>query len=96
MKTKGLTREQAEKRYGEFLVDPDGFALAAAEAERKEKGYKNWEEQAIAKSDDPEATRARIEAFKNKNRTRGIIIMILFSAAAVANSVMNPYVPPVN
>mmetsp|Transcript_14966 Transcript_14966/g.20408 ORF Transcript_14966/g.20408 Transcript_14966/m.20408 type:complete len:165 (-) Transcript_14966:418-912(-) len=96
MKTKKLTRAQAEKRYGEFLLDPDGFALKAAEAERKEMGYKDWEEMAIARSDDPEATRERITKFKNKNRTRGIIIMSVFFAAAVASSIMNPYVPPGN
>mmetsp|Transcript_17159 Transcript_17159/g.23004 ORF Transcript_17159/g.23004 Transcript_17159/m.23004 type:complete len:165 (-) Transcript_17159:344-838(-) len=94
MKTKKLTRAQAEKRYGEFLLDPDGFALRAAEEEIKRGGYKDWEEMAIARSDDPEATRERITKFKNKNRTRGIIIMSVFFAAAIASSVMNPYVPP--
>ena len=43
MAQKGLTRGQAEKRYGEFLADPDGFALAAAEEQRREKGEWNWQ-----------------------------------------------------
>eukprot|EP00555_Chaetoceros_dichaeta_P010143 CAMPEP_0198267704 /NCGR_PEP_ID=MMETSP1447-20131203/34208_1 /TAXON_ID=420782 /ORGANISM="Chaetoceros dichaeta, Strain CCMP1751" /LENGTH=108 /DNA_ID=CAMNT_0043958419 /DNA_START=42 /DNA_END=365 /DNA_ORIENTATION=+ len=42
MKSKKLTRDQAEKRYGDFLLDPDGFALKAAEDERREVGYKDW------------------------------------------------------
>lgn len=41
MAQKGLTRGQAEKRYGEFLADPDGFALKAAEEQRREKGEWN-------------------------------------------------------
>ena len=45
MAQKGLTRGQAEKRYGEFLADPDGFALKAAEEERREKG--EWNRQNI-------------------------------------------------
>merc|ERR1719223_2111752 len=96
MKTKKLTREQAEKRYGEFLLDPDGFALKAAAADRKKKGYKNWIEQAVAESDDPEGTRQRIEDYTNKNRLKGTAIMILFSAVWLASSAMNPYVPPTN
>ena len=43
MAQKGLTRGQAEKRYGEFLADPDGFALKAAEEQRREKGEWNWQ-----------------------------------------------------
>ena len=93
MSTKGLTRGQAEKRYGEFLVDPDGFALQAAEQERREKGYKDWIEQAIDKSDDPEATRIRIEEFTKRNQLKGTVIMIAFSAAVLSLSYANPYVP---
>ena len=93
MSTKGLTRGQAEKRYGEFLIDPDGFALQAAEQERREKGYKDWIEQAVAKSDDPEATRIRIEEFTKRNQLKGPIIMIAFSAAVLSLSYANPYVP---
>lgn len=93
MSTKGLTRRQAETRYGEFLVDPDGFALQAAEQERREKGYKDWIEQAIDKSDDPEATRIRIEEFTKRNQLKGTIIMIAFSAAVLSLSYANPYVP---
>ena len=43
MAQKGLTRGQAEKRYGEFLADPEGFALKAAEEQRREKGEWNWQ-----------------------------------------------------
>ena len=50
----------------------------------------------MAKSDDPEATRARIENFKDKNRTRGIIIMAIFGAVAIASSILNPYEIPGN
>ena len=83
-----------EQRYGEFLIDPEGFALRAAEIERKEKGYKNWIDQAAARSDDPTATRQRIEDFTNRNRIKGIAIMTIVSAAALAYSASNPYVPP--
>ena len=61
MKQKKLSRQDAEKRYGTFLVDPDGFALRAGEKAMKEDGYKNWEEAAIGRSKDPEATRVRIQ-----------------------------------
>eukprot|EP00563_Minutocellus_polymorphus_P001203 CAMPEP_0181045946 /NCGR_PEP_ID=MMETSP1070-20121207/14084_1 /TAXON_ID=265543 /ORGANISM="Minutocellus polymorphus, Strain NH13" /LENGTH=166 /DNA_ID=CAMNT_0023124519 /DNA_START=64 /DNA_END=564 /DNA_ORIENTATION=+ len=93
MSTKGLTRGQAEKRYGEFLIDPDGFALQAAEQERREKGYKDWVEQAVAKSDNPEATRKRIEEFTKRNQIKGTAIMVAFSAAVLSFSYANPYVP---
>lgn len=96
MQQKNLTREQAEQRYGEFLVDPDGFALRAKDEEMKEAGYKDWIEMAVARSDDPDATRKRIEDFTDRKRTQGIIIMAVFSAAAVYQSVMNPYVAPGN
>lgn len=82
------------QRYGEFLLDPDGFALKAAEQERKKAGYKDWIEQAVAKSDDPEATRQRIEDFTKKNQIKGALIMFAGSAALLAYSASNPYVPP--
>eukprot|EP00558_Chaetoceros_sp_UNC1202_P009742 CAMPEP_0197247232 /NCGR_PEP_ID=MMETSP1429-20130617/26991_1 /TAXON_ID=49237 /ORGANISM="Chaetoceros sp., Strain UNC1202" /LENGTH=164 /DNA_ID=CAMNT_0042708087 /DNA_START=12 /DNA_END=506 /DNA_ORIENTATION=+ len=94
MRAKNLTRDQAEKRYGEFLLDPDGFALKASEAERREVGYKDWIEQAVAKSDDPDATRDRIEAFTKRNQLKGTAIMALGSAALLAYSSSNPYIPP--
>ena len=40
MKKNKLMRDQAEKRYGDFLVDPDGFALRAGEEMRKKDFYK--------------------------------------------------------
>mmetsp|Transcript_36048 Transcript_36048/g.52834 ORF Transcript_36048/g.52834 Transcript_36048/m.52834 type:complete len:174 (-) Transcript_36048:228-749(-) len=94
MKSKKLSRAQAEQRYGTFLVDPEGFALAAAEIERKELGYKDWKEQAIARSDDPEATRKRIDEFQKKNSFKGTAIIIVFFGAVIAFNAMNPYVPP--
>jgi len=93
MKSKKLTRDQAEKRYGDFLLDPDGFALKAAEDERREVGYKDWIEQAVAKSDDPEATRKRIEDFKDRNRTRGVAIMSVLSTCILYYTYTHPYVP---
>jgi len=93
MKTKKLNREQAEKRYGEFLLDPDGFALKAAAAERREVGYKDWIEQAVAKSDDPDATRERIEEFTNRNRNRGVAIMSVLSASILYYTYTHPFVP---
>jgi hypothetical protein len=82
------------KRYGEFLVDPDGFALNAAAAERKEMGYKNWIDQAVSKSDDPEGTQKRIDDFTARNKLKGTAIMAVFSAVALYYSAMNPYVKP--
>lgn len=89
-----LTTYDTLQRYGEFLLDPDGFALRAAEQERKEAGYKDWIEQAVAKSDDPEATRQRIEDFTKKNQIKGTLIMFAGSAALLAYAATNPYVPP--
>ena len=80
MKQNKLSREQAEKRYGEFLADPDGFALRASEESWRAEGYKNWEEAAIGRSNDPEATRARIDKFKTDNRNKALILISLFSA----------------
>ena len=94
MSSKGLTRGQAEKRYGEFLVDPDGFALKAAEEERREKGYKDWIDQAVSKSDDPEATLRRIKKFQRVNSIKGTAIMIIAGGAAVWYNYANPYIPP--
>jgi hypothetical protein len=94
MSSKDLTRGQAEKRYGEFLVDPDGFALKAAEEERREKGYKDWIDQAVSKSDDPEATLRRIKKFQRFNSIKGTAIMVIAGGAAVWYNYANPYIPP--
>ena len=69
-------------------------ALKAAAAERKEAGYKDWIEQAVAKSDDPDATRERIEKFTRKNQLKGTAIMAIGGAALLAYSASNPYIPP--
>lgn len=45
------------------------------------------------KSDDPEATRIRIEEFTKRNQLKGTITMIAFSAAVLSISYANPYVP---
>jgi len=81
MKSKKLTLPQAEKRYGEFLIDPDGFALRAGEAARKEAGYKDWEEAAIARSDNPDETRDRIAKFKSQSQFKALAVIAVFSAA---------------
>mmetsp|Transcript_6364 Transcript_6364/g.9281 ORF Transcript_6364/g.9281 Transcript_6364/m.9281 type:complete len:156 (-) Transcript_6364:2079-2546(-) len=94
MKQKRLTREQAEKRYGEFLNDPDGFALRAGEETWKREGYRNWEEAAVGRSADPEATAARIAKFKRDSQLKGVSIMTLGSALLLWYASQNPYVPP--
>lgn len=94
MSSKGLTRGQAEKRYGEFLNDPDGFALREAEKQMKEKGYKDWKERAIGESDDPEATAKRINDFQRFNSIKGTAIMVLGGAALLYYQSVNPYIPP--
>jgi len=48
----------------------------------------------VAKSDDPEATRERIENFTNTNRIKGTAIMLVGFGAVIAYSAANPYVPP--
>ncbi len=48
----------------------------------------------VAKSDDPEATRKRIDDFTKKNQLKGIAIMTTVAAAALYYSASNPYVPP--
>jgi hypothetical protein len=90
IKRNKLTRPQAEKRYGEFPLDPDGFALNAAARERQAKGYKDWKEQAIARSDDPEATAKRIASFQLLNSLKGTAIIIVFFGAVIAFNTMNP------
>ena len=93
MKTKKLTREQAEDRYGAFLLDPEGFALRAAEEDRRASGL-DWKEAAIARSSDPDATRKRIDEFQKKNSIKGTAIIIVFFTAVVVYNSLNPYVPP--
>jgi len=78
MKQKKLSRDKAEKRYGEYLLDPDGFALRASDAQRKKDGYKNWEEAAIGRSSDPEATRERIAKFKRDSQIKALAIIGAF------------------
>ena len=68
MLQKDLTREEAEERYGSYLVNPTDFALQAGEEVWKADGYKNWEEAAIGRSVDPEATKKRIEELKKKSQ----------------------------
>ena len=82
------------QRYGEFLLDPDGFALKAADLERREAGYKDWIEQAVAKSDNPEATRERIESFTKRNQLKGTAIIAVGASALLAYSATHPYIPP--
>lgn len=94
MLQKDLTREEAEERYGSYLVNPTDFALQAGEEVWKADGYKNWEEAAIGRSVDPEATKKRIEEFKKKSQLKGIAIMTLGSAALLYYNSVNPYVPP--
>ena len=94
MLQKGLSREQAEERYGQYLLNPNEFALKAGEEAWKAEGYKNWEEAAIGRSADPEATAKRIEEFKRKSQLKGIAIMTLGSAALIYYNSVNPYVPP--
>ena len=77
-------------KYIHFAVK----ALKAAAAERKEVGYKDWIEQAVAKSDDPDATRERIENFTRTNNIKGTAIMAIGGAALLAYSATNPYTPP--
>jgi len=96
MKTQKLSQEKAEQRFGEYLVDPDGFALNAAANERREKGYKDWIDQAVTKSNDPEATQKRIDDFTSRNRTKGVAIMAVLSFSILYYSYTNPYVPIVN
>jgi hypothetical protein len=93
MKTKKLTRQQAEDRYGSFLLDPEGFALRAAEEDRRASGL-DWKEGAIARSSDPEAARKRIDEFQKKNSLKGTAIIFVFFTAVVIYGSMNPYVPP--
>ena len=50
--------------------------------------------EAVAKSNDPDATRQRIEDFQTKNRIKGTAIMLVGSAALLAYTSSNPYVPP--
>ncbi|GMH83630.1 hypothetical protein TrVE_jg11385 [Triparma verrucosa] len=80
MKKNKLTRDAAEKRYGEFLIDPDGFALRAGQAAQKAAGYKNWEDAAIGRSKNPEETRARIDKFKKESQLKALAVITVFSA----------------
>ena len=91
---KGLTRAQAEARYGEYLLNPNEFALNEGEKTWRAEGYKNWEDAAIGRSVDPEATAARIAEFKRKSTLKGVAIMVIGSAALLYYSSINPYVPP--
>eukprot|EP00545_Synedropsis_sp_CCMP1620_P012364 CAMPEP_0119012928 /NCGR_PEP_ID=MMETSP1176-20130426/7702_1 /TAXON_ID=265551 /ORGANISM="Synedropsis recta cf, Strain CCMP1620" /LENGTH=164 /DNA_ID=CAMNT_0006965967 /DNA_START=36 /DNA_END=530 /DNA_ORIENTATION=+ len=90
MKSKKLSRPQAEQRYGTFLLDPDGFALAAAAQERKVMGDKDWKAQAIRRSDDPEATAQRIATFQRINSLKGTAIIVIFFGAVIVFNTMNP------
>lgn len=80
MKKNKLTRSAAEKRLGEYLVDPDGFALRAGAKRDKEEGYKNWEEAAVGRSKDPVATRERIDKFKRDSQFKALGVIAVFSA----------------
>ena len=50
--------------------------------------------QAVSKSEDPEATKERIESFTNTNIIKGTAIMVLGFGAVISYSAANPYVPP--
>ena len=57
-------------------------------------GYKDWIEQAMANSDDPEATLRRIKKFQKFNSIRGTAIMVIAGALGIWYNSANPYVPP--
>jgi len=86
METKELTREQAEERYGDYLVDPDGFALNAFEEQNKVDGYANWEEATVGRSDDPEATRKRIDDFKRTSSYKAYAVVTFFCSLLLYQS----------
>ena len=80
MEKNKLSLAAAEKRYREFLVDPDGFALCAGAARNKAEGYKNWEDAAVGRSKDQQATRERIDNFKKQSQLKALGVIAVFSA----------------
>mmetsp|Transcript_39278 Transcript_39278/g.91637 ORF Transcript_39278/g.91637 Transcript_39278/m.91637 type:complete len:117 (-) Transcript_39278:267-617(-) len=73
-------------RYGTYLLDPESFALNKWEAANERDGYRNWEEAAVGRSDDPEATRERIAKFKAESRIKAYAVIGFFSAALLYSS----------
>ena len=57
-------------------------------------GYKDWIEQAMANSDDPEATLRRIKKFQRVNSFKGTAIMVIAGGLGVWYNYAHPYVPP--
>ena len=57
-------------------------------------GYKDWIEQAMANSDDPEATLRRIKKFQRVNSFKGTAIMLIAGGLGVWYNYAHPYVPP--
>lgn len=97
MKTKGYTREQAEKEYNDYLENPTNYALQKGEEYYKGLGYKSVMEGVIGEAEKEgkgDEVRARIEDFKKKSKLKGLATMAFFITLFFYCKIQYPYVPP--
>eukprot|EP00525_Craspedostauros_australis_P005265 CAMPEP_0198116280 /NCGR_PEP_ID=MMETSP1442-20131203/10950_1 /TAXON_ID= /ORGANISM="Craspedostauros australis, Strain CCMP3328" /LENGTH=163 /DNA_ID=CAMNT_0043774057 /DNA_START=107 /DNA_END=598 /DNA_ORIENTATION=- len=81
MKTKGYTREQAEKEYNQFLENPNNYALEKGEAYYKSLGYKTLMEGVIGEAEKEgkgDEVKQRIEEFQKQSKLKGLATISFF------------------
>eukprot|EP00543_Licmophora_paradoxa_P005067 CAMPEP_0202446494 /NCGR_PEP_ID=MMETSP1360-20130828/4968_1 /ASSEMBLY_ACC=CAM_ASM_000848 /TAXON_ID=515479 /ORGANISM="Licmophora paradoxa, Strain CCMP2313" /LENGTH=164 /DNA_ID=CAMNT_0049062981 /DNA_START=13 /DNA_END=507 /DNA_ORIENTATION=- len=100
MKTKGFTREQAEKEYGEFLDNPNNYALNKGEAYYKSLGYKNLMDGVVGEADKEgkgEEVRQRIDDFKKQSQIKATAVLAVAFAAFIYSKIQydiaHPFIP---
>jgi len=80
MKSKGMTRTEAEKDYNLYLDNPTNYALTKGENYYKSLGYKNLMDGVIGEAEKEgrgEEVRARVEKFKRDSFLKGMSFITL-------------------
>merc|ERR1719188_2768640 len=84
MKTKGLSREEAEKDYNMYLNNPNDYALNKGEEYYKSLGYKSLMDGVIGEADKQgrgDEVRERIEKFKRESRIKAFAVLVVVFAS---------------
>lgn len=96
MRTKGLTREEAEADYNAYLENPNNYALNKGEAYYKSLGYKSFMEGVIGEAEKEgrgDEVRERVAEFKKKSQLKATAVLVVFFSAIIYYK-MN-YVPEI-
>jgi len=83
MESKGLSREEAERDYKAFKMNPNDYALQKGEAYYRSLGYEKLMDGVIGEAEKEgrgEEVRQRIAEFKRKSKIKGLSVIGIGSA----------------